>query len=356
MTGELPLYNKILVVLVDFIGIALAFGVYKYNPKKQISKIFLVNIILMFLWVNFAYLARLIDQRQTNLALIYLKIAWFVTPLFFASLYFLIAYFLNKEKKYSTLSKIILFIGIIAALTAGLTNLVVKEIEFVGTDLIIIYGRGMIPFFAVTFFLMYAALFLLGRDYLKSASKKRVKLEYLLAGISIFYLANLIFNIFFPTILKIAHYYWIGDYSSIVLLGFIGYAIIKHQLFDIKIILTQFLVGIFAFLLVIEFFFSISIFEYIRNGILFLIFLFFGYLLIKSAFREIKDKRKIESLGKKLLEKEKAFHKTFEEIAGERGRRLENVYMSSIYKDAEIDKLKARIYELEEKLEEKENV
>ncbi len=307
MITELPLYNEILILSIDFIGIWLAFIAYKHIPKKKLSKIFLGNIFLMFVWVNFAYLARLIGRQQVYWALICLKIAWFATPLLFVFLYFLVVYYLNKEKEYRFLNKIILLAGGGTALITGFTGLVINKIKFVNGDLSILYGKGMLPFLGIVFLFMCAPLYLLFKEYVKSSPRAKIKIEYLLVGIFIFYLANIIFNITFPILLDIAHLYWIGDYSAIVLVSFIAYAIIKQELFGIKVVLTTVLVGLIGILLLIDalVFTEELLFRFIKGGVL-IIFLFFGYLLIRSILREIYYREELRKAYEKLKKLDQA--------------------------------------------------
>jgi len=311
MITELPLYNKILVLLIDFIGVWLAIVVYNNNPKGKLNKIFFGMIASMFLWVNSAYLAHLIGQHQIYLTLIFVKIAWIATPILFILLYFLVVYYLNKEKEYKILSSAVLLSGVIIVLTMGFTDLVVKEIEFIGIDLTIIYGKGMIPFLGIVFFFMCASLYLLFKEYVRCSPKERIRIEYLLVGIFIFYLANVIFNIVFPVVFKIVYLYWIGDYSSIVLLGFIAYAIVKRDLFGIKVILTTLLVSLITILLGLDLFiFTPELMSKLFKGLVLVIFIYFGYLLIRSVLREIEMKEKIQ----KAYEVEKKAHKELKRL------------------------------------------
>ena len=102
MIIELPIYNKILVVLIDLVGIWLGGTVYQHNRKGKLNRIFIGMIILMFVWINFAYLARLVGENNILWSLIFLRIAWFATPLLFVLLYFFVFYHLKhlrEEKK-----------------------------------------------------------------------------------------------------------------------------------------------------------------------------------------------------------------------------------------------------------------
>ena len=265
----------------------------------------------MFFWVNSAYFAHLIGEHQVYLTLIFVRIAWVATPILFILLYFLIVYYLKKESKYRILSLAILFGGVILSLFTALTNLIVKDIEFAGIDLTIIYGKGMFPFLGIVFFFMCVSLYLLFKEYVRCLPKERIKIEYLLAGIFIFYLANIIFNIVFPIFLKIVHLYWIGDYSAIVLLGFVAYAIVRRDLFGIKVILTTLLVSFITLLLALDIFvFTTELISRLYKGLVLVVFVYFGYLLIRSVLREIESRERI----KKAYDMEKKARKQIEEL------------------------------------------
>ncbi|MCP6718787.1 MAG: ATP-binding protein [Patescibacteria group bacterium] len=304
---DLPLINKVLVLLIDLIGFWLSLLVYRQNPKGKLNKIFVFMVVLMFLWVNFAYFARTIGQDQIDLAELFLKIAWFVTPLFFTFLYFLVIHLLKEEKEYLLLNKIVLFAGGSAALVVGFTNFIIKGIEFVNGDLAIIYGIGMWFFLGVGFFLISATLYPLIKAYLKFSYERREKIEYFLIGILIFYLGNTIFNIVLPSMFGIVRFYYLGDYSAIFLLGFTAYAIVKRELFGIKIVLTTLLVSLIAILLLFDIFIlTQEPLTQLFKGLLLIIFLYFGYLLIKSVLREIALRAELQKTYKELEKLDKA--------------------------------------------------
>jgi len=298
--NQLPIYNQILVVLIDFTGFWLLYLIFKKSPKKKINNIFLMNTIFMFLWINFAYFARVFAEDRPDLSLLFLRIAWFATPLLIVFIYFLVVYYFDKEKKYFILNKVIFYSAILVSLTAGFTNLILLDIKFINYNLTIVYGPLMLPFLAIAFIYMLATLYVLYGEFFKTSRNEKIKAEYLLLGISIFYLANLIFNIALPILFGIVRFYWIGDYSSIILLSFIVYAVIKNELFGIKILLSQSLIIIIAILLLSNIFISGDLLEYIWNGILFVSFILFGYYFIRSMRVRMEFREKIESYSRRL--------------------------------------------------------
>ena len=297
MTIGLPFYSQVLMVLIDLIAVWLAIIGYLYIPKKKLRWIFLTSIFFMLNWVNFAYVARVVGRQTPVLGEIFLKVAWTASPLLFISIYFLAVFYLEKEKQYAILNKIVLVTGVVAALVAGFTNLIVSGIRFVGADLIdltIIYGKGMVPFLGLVAFFMCATIYILFREYAKSLPERRKRITYLLAGIFVFYIANIIFGIISPIFFNFVRLYWIGDYSSIVLLSFIAYALIKRELFGARVILTAALVGIIAILLILDMILFTTDFMFqLYKSLVIVVFFYFGYLLIRSVLREIEYREKV---------------------------------------------------------------
>jgi signal transduction histidine kinase len=298
---EFLLINKVLIFFINVIALWLTFLVYHNNPKGKINKLFILMTASMLFWVNFAYFARFVGQNQIHQSLLFIKIAWFVTPLLFLFLSLVAVYIIQEEKKYRLLNKIVLFLGITTAFVAGFTNLVIEGIKFENGNLIVLYGKGMLPFLAVVMFLMYATLYPLLKKYFKSLKQEKKKIEFFLIGIFIFYLANIIFNIALPIKFKVSQYYYLGDYSTIFLLGFTTYAIVKKELFGIKVVLTSIFVSLIAILLLFDILFLTPDFLHqLFKGLILIIFLYFGYSLIKSVLNEIKRREQLEKLTLKL--------------------------------------------------------
>ncbi|NQU83064.1 MAG: HAMP domain-containing histidine kinase [Parcubacteria group bacterium] len=294
------LLNKILVFVINIVAIWIGVLVYRNNPKKRVNQILASMVVLMLCWVDFAYLARILGEQRIDLAMISLRIAWFVSPLFYIFVFFLAIHLIDKKRNYRVVNIIFLIVGLCCSLAIGFSDLIIKNIEFVGNDLTIIYGVGMFPLLGIIFFVICIALYIAIKEYLISSERQKTTFQYFLIGASIFYIANIIFNIFLPLFFRITHLYWIGDYSSTFLIGLTGYAIVKEKLFGIKVIVTQLFIGVLTLLLLINFVTAQSLFEYVWKGALFIAFIIFSFLLIKSVKREIKQKERIDRFAKDL--------------------------------------------------------
>jgi len=160
--------NQLFILVINVLAILIGVLVYKNNPKGKMNRIMALMVIFMLCWVNLAYIPRLTGKENFDLALTLLKISWFVTPLFFISLYFLVIYILEKEEKYRILNKFVLFFGVLAAFITGFTNLIVLSIRFIGPYMAINYGSGMLFFLGVISFLVFATLYPLFKEYSKA--------------------------------------------------------------------------------------------------------------------------------------------------------------------------------------------
>jgi len=294
MTNFLFLH-KILVLIIDLSAIALAYIVYSKNPHGKINKIIFLMCFFMIGWVSFAYLGRFFAIEFPILALFSLKIAWFITPLFFCGLYLLVVN-ITGVKKYLFLNRIIISWGIIISLISVFTNLIIKNFQIIDGSLEIIYGEGIGFFLSYGIVLISLTIFLIFKSYFKLSQEQKLKIQYLFIGLIIFYSLNIIFNILLPVFFHKTDLYYLGDYSTIIFLGFTAYAIVARELFGIKVILTQVLVGAIAVLLLWQAIVAENLFDFAWKIILFILFLIFGYFLIRSVIREIRRRAELQKL------------------------------------------------------------
>ncbi|MFH1643517.1 MAG: ATP-binding protein [Patescibacteria group bacterium] len=299
--------HKTIVLIINLVGLWLSFLVNGQEKKEKINKIFVLMFLLMAFWVDFAYLARLFGGANIELSELSLRIAWFVTPPFFVSLYLFVIALFQKEKEYKNLTIIVLLLGIASSILTGFTDLIISDVEFVGENLSIIYGEGMIPFLGIVFFLIYATLQPLFKNYFSSSIIIKQKVQYFLIGIFIFYVGNIVFNIALPLFFNTVNLYYFGDYSAIFLLGFTAYAIVEKKLFGIKIALTALLVALISFLVAIDIaVLTTDLTARIFKSLLLMLFLYFGYLLIKSVTKEIEYRERLQKAYKDLQKLDKA--------------------------------------------------
>ena len=284
--------NTIFVILITIVGTVLGFWVYSANRKAEVNKIFFLMSFFIILWVDFAYFSSFLNLG--DMSQLWAKLGYGMASLFFFPFYLFSNFFPIKNNEPRFLVRIIFALCLLLFILSVFTNFLVQGIEVTKWGFLPVVGNGKFTYFGIIFLL---TLFITGRifiKYFKTTAKEKIKVQYLLIGLFIFILTNLIFNVILPFWQGVPQYYQFGNYSAIFLLGFTAYAIVKQKLFGIKIVLTQILVAVIAILLFIQFLSSENAFEYTWKGALLAVFLFFGYLLVKSVLREVKLREELE--------------------------------------------------------------
>ncbi|MGM0438822.1 MAG: ATP-binding protein [Patescibacteria group bacterium] len=294
---------QISVVLINALSLWLVFLINKKTEKTRIAQLFTLMIALMLIWVDFAFLSRVMPE---NNGLTFIRLAWSITPLFFILIYFFIEQLLGSELKFNIWKKGMLLIGLVNIPFVFFTPLVIKKISLIQEGIIdISYGGWEWVFFGQVLLCSFLIIYTLIK-YLNKKSKKsdKVVVKYLLLGFSIFLLMNSIFNIALPIFFKNFNLYAFGDYSTIIFLSFIAYAITKKNLFGIKVVLSTMAVGFIAILLLADFVAFTTDVWWVRavKLLIFISFVYFGKVLIKSVTKEIERREELEELSDELVD------------------------------------------------------
>lgn len=292
------LINTILVFLINTVGIWLAFWVYLANKGARINKIFSFTTLLALIWVDFCYLAN--TALTISQALFWTKLAEGTVMVLLVALYFLAVYFPRESKRPFILDKIVVFLGIVFIVLIFFTDLVTKGMARVGTwGFSPSPGKLWILFNGTALLITILVLYFLLKKYFELSKKERLKIQYFLIGAFIFVGMNIVFNIILPGYYRDYRLVQFGSNSAIFLLAFTAFAIVKRELFGIKTILTAIFVALITVLLALDalVFTPQFILKALKGGVL-VIFLYFGYLLIKSVREEIKRREELERLSK----------------------------------------------------------
>jgi len=355
MVIDFLLINKIIVILISVIGIWLAFWVLFSDRKSKINQIFFLLVIFLPLRIIFAYFA--IFSKESHLSLLFTRLNFGTICFLIIFAYFFSIYFSKESKRYPILDKIIVFTWLLFCYLSVFTDLIVKDVNFKKWDFGIIFGKGINYFYLVAVISTFLVLFNLFREYFTLSKQNKLRIQYFLIGTSLSVFFNIIFNILAPAILETNKYVLFGEYSTIFLLGFTGYAIIKRELFGIKVILTQLLVAASAVLLLIQAIFSKTLFEFSWRITFFVIFLIFGYFMTRSVLKEIEQRRKIEKITDQLRELNRTLEVKVKQRTKELQERVDELnrwYKLTVGRELRMVELKKEIKKLKERKEEKE--
>ena len=199
---------------------------------------------------------------------------------------------------------------------------------------------------------LLVSVFYLISTYFKIDTVKKERLKYLILGISIYTFGGVfaagVLPLFFPAF----NFVDISAYASIPFISLTTYAIIKKQLFDIKVILTETLTYSFFIFLLGQVVFN-NFFPVFYAQLINLVFFSpVAYLLIKASRAEV---RKNEVLEEKVAERTKDLRSSNQaleqskKVAEDRAQELEKWYNLTVGRELRMAELKSQIKELEGK-------
>lgn len=140
--------------------------------------------------------------------------------------------------------------------------------------------------------------------YRQSPYEDKAKFVYLVIGFLLTSMIAFSTNILFADYIKHSPHYSLysrsGLFSSVFIILFSGYAIVKHRLLNLKVIATELLsLGILV-LSLLQTLNSDNLSALMTNGIIFIVLLVFVVMLVRSVEHEIKRKEELQRLSDKL--------------------------------------------------------
>jgi len=295
-------WEIILVTIIVLLSFFLGSLVFLKNRLKKINLFFLLFAISTGGYIATAFSSEFFPLTNPFLAILltkftYVIVLWWIVFLFFFSFFFPLELTLEMEKKnINLISRIVYPTASFLSLAILFTNLFIKNIKIKPWGFDVVYGELYIIFLVFVFLLFIFAAINFIKNYKKSDKLSKTQVKYFLLGLGLYFIISIIFNVVLPVFWGIEQYYRLGNYSAIFFLGFTAYAIVAKQLFEIKVVLTAALVLIIGLLLLVNAVVSASWLDFSWKFILFLFFVFFGYLLVKSVIWEIKRKEEMQRL------------------------------------------------------------
>jgi len=296
---ETTLFSDLsLLVIVLAINVTLAFWVYRNNPTSTTNRLFILLGIFLSLWLIANYIS--IQPRFLDTSLFWIRFSVFLaTPLTF--LFFLLAHtfpqpHLQLNKKLITL----LTTCMLGVMLLTLSPYVFTTVQIQKGTPEPIAGLGIIPFGIFAVGMIIAALVVLIKRFRNSTSAERQQNIYMLLGIALMFGA-IILTVFIPAAISGTNTFvsFIPLYA-LVFLGMTAYAIIKHHLFEIRVVATELLVGFVALVLLFEALTAQTLLTLLFKLLLLFAFIYLGIRLIQSVLKEIKQREELEILTKQL--------------------------------------------------------
>src|SRR4030042_1017949 len=212
--------------------------IYK-DPRNKINLAFAVSTFCVTGWVLVNYLA---DTAKTpEQALFWARMA-LATPIIIPlSLLYFSRVFPIQSKPFKRLNWFLISLPTIIILILTPTKLNIGNVSFTDSGQETIVGPLYIPFAIYFIAYIFATFFNLFKSYKTLGGSYKNQIRYLFLGLTGFFVIALLTNAVLP-IFGLSSLVSFGPLASLIFLFSVSYAIVKHRLLDIEVIIRRSLV------------------------------------------------------------------------------------------------------------------
>lgn len=295
--------KNILILVIAIINLVYGALIYLKDRKNSIGILFFLLTISVGIWGLSMFMFR--SAQEEYLSLFFARILYFSAAVIpFVFIYFS-TIFPEKLEPLKFWQKYILpipfFVIMLLSLTPG--YLIEGTQIIAGSETHVLFNKFYHFLYVcyINIFFLYG-YFVLFRKYFKNRVKDIVlstQIIYIIAGTFISTIISVFTNLMGPY-LGFFELNWVGQIATIIMISSISYAILKHHLFNIKLVLVELAVLLLNMFLLFNVFTSHATADMVLNISVSLFVLFFSVILVRGIYKEIHDREKIEELAKEM--------------------------------------------------------
>lgn len=298
ISPEISFFSVMITIVA--IGI-LGFLVFFSNRKSITNKAFLFFSITTIIWSLLNYLSYQFYSPEIVL--------WILRFVMFSAVWhsfsiFTLFYVSPYESIYFPMwYKLIVLPLVIFVSFFTLTPLVFEKISVMSTaggaekvvngPAIAIFGLSVIG-------LIFGGFILLVNKILNKKDAEKKQLIFLLIGALSFVALLIIFNFILPAFFNYPYLIPLSAVFAFPYIAFTSYAILKHGLFNVKVIATELLVFAIWIAVLIEFLMENTLKDRLFTGAIFIFVVVAGIFLIRSVKKEVAQREELEKLSHEL--------------------------------------------------------
>lgn len=293
--------KNILILLAGILNLIFAITILVKGHKSHTDRWFNILIFSITSWIfSIIFYRGFQEPYSTLVAIRILYMTAATIPLTF--LYFT---FIFPDEKYSFKfwQKYLIPIPFLAITFMSLVpSYLIKNVIIIpGQEKIIIFNPNLHFIYAIYiigyFSWSYTNLF---KKYLSPLDAlTKIQILYVIIGTLLSTTIGVTTNLILP-LLGIFTLNWLGQVTVVFMITFIFYAIIKHHLFNVKVIATELLTFAIWIFIFIRLLVDQTLQTRIMEGGLLTLVIFFGILLIRSVIKEVEQREKLETLSRDL--------------------------------------------------------
>ena len=290
-------FNALFLISAAGAAAVLAYLVYRNNSKSATNRIFVALSIIISIWLAANFIS--LDSVFSRDSLFWIRFSIFWAAMV-NCLFFLLTHTIPGSKLILSAGKItFLLFSTLVVMGVALSPYAFTSVEVIDGVPRPVAGLGLAVFGAFSIAINILAVYFLARKIKKSASlEEKNQLRYVMFGVLAMF-SLIIFTIFIP-----AAFWGISVFVSflplytLIFLAYAAYAIVAHNLFDIKIVAAEALTLALWIALLARLMLSGTNQDLLFNGIILGLSVIFGVLLIRSVQREVEQRERLKDVDR----------------------------------------------------------
>lgn len=275
-----------------------------FGPRDKTRYLFSGFCVAQAVWLTTNYVTFL--QRDIIGFLFWSRVIMFFA-IIHAFLFFCFVFYLLKKEGVGLGRKVIaMVISLVVMLIVASTTYIFEGGVQEHGRMILIPGPLMPLFGLFVLSYIFGGFYQVIKKYRKSIGIERIQWKYIGIGLLITFVLVLVFSFLSVVVLHEVETVRFGHLYTLPFVIFTAYAMIKHHLMNIKVILAELSVVLLNLILFIKLISTANPNEFILNAILFVGSVIVGVIFVKSILKEIKVKEQLAEANIKLQKLDRA--------------------------------------------------
>ncbi|HUD10862.1 MAG TPA: ATP-binding protein [Candidatus Saccharimonadia bacterium] len=232
-------FSLFIIVVICLFHLMIGLFVLLTNKRDRTNQLFFAFVLSIIGWLITNYFSD--DGTFSHTIVDVFNVAVFEFPVIAA--YFVLLFSLLFTGKYSARApwqKVAIVLGTGTMMIVSGTKLLVDGLLIKGHNVYgIVYGPATPFYFAYLLIYFGLVIIIFIRALRQSTGAKRTRIRYILAGILASFSVAIVTNLLLPFITHDFSLDTLGPFSTLFLVGGISYAIVKHRLFDIRVVVAR---------------------------------------------------------------------------------------------------------------------
>ncbi len=228
----------IITLVVASLNILLGLLIYMKNPKSITHKLLGVIALIVALWA-ITNLYSLNSQDSLYWTLFWIKAVMVITSWLGPVMIIFVKSYPRSEVMMSKVWVTVILVYAAITSSLGATPLMFSDVSIKDGNITPTPGPAIL-LFAIGFVgMIFASLIMLLVKYIKAKGKEKIQMFYLLLGMILTFGFMVFANFIVVILFKSSALVFLGPSASILMIGFVSYAIVKHRFLDLKLIIFR---------------------------------------------------------------------------------------------------------------------